>query len=145
MNVFKYLVFLGVFIFSWVYADEKITLTDPNKGIAVSTTSPEITIILKSNPSTGYSWFLSHYNHHLITPKSHRFVRNTNPYVLGAPGFEIWKFSVNSQAFHVPRVSELRFKYLRPWSISSHASQQSFTILFSQSEKMTSLKPSASN
>src|SRR5262249_47567182 len=93
------------------------------QNIIVTAKHPEFTIQLKSNPTTGYSWFLRRYNHYLITPISHRFEKPANPQLMGAPSIEIWTFRATPAAFTVPQQTILRFLYARPWEKNNKANE----------------------
>jgi inhibitor of cysteine peptidase len=79
------------------------TYTESNTAIAISVDQPEFTIKLKSNPTTGYSWFLRDYNAALIESVSHAFQAPTDKKLMGAPGFEVWKFKVKPAAYRSKR------------------------------------------
>ena len=57
--------------------------------------SPEFSLKLKSNPTTGFSWYLLHYDDNLMEPMSHRYYapQKTKGSV-GAGGYEVWVFRV---------------------------------------------------
>jgi predicted secreted protein len=88
--------------------------TEQKQSIAISVSHPEFTIKLKSNPTTGYSWFLREYDSHLIAPVTHSFVKPTQK-LMGAPGYEIWTFRVKAAGFSIPQQTAIRFVYARPW------------------------------
>jgi len=103
-------------VFAENYSQEKT-------AILVKPESPEFTVQLKSNATTGYEWFLRSYDNHVITPVSHHYQRPTSQLV-GAPGFEVWTFRVKAEGFTVPQVTYIRFVYARPWEAQSQAGQQ---------------------
>lgn len=88
--------------------------TNTNQLIIVDTNQPEFMIQLKSNPTTGYSWFLTFYNAKYIKLVKHRYVR-PNTKLVGASGVEEWSFRVTDRAFIMPRKLKLQFIYVRPW------------------------------
>lgn len=111
---------------------EKVTIkknvfTDSTKAIQVVRSSPTVTLKLKSNPSTGYSWFLVQYDQSVMTPISRKFFPGAKE-MPGAPGYEIWRFSVNRHAFFVPQITHLTLKYLRPWVVPTNGRKLTFTI-----------------
>lgn len=97
-----------------VYTQDKLAVT-------VTPDKPEFIIKLKSNPTTGYSWFLREYDGDMMTPVKHQFQHATSQLV-GAPGFELWTFKMKKEAFTVPQQTIVRFVYARPWN-STDASQ----------------------
>ena len=94
---------------------DKVGFTDPSKPIVVKQTDPGFSIILQSNPTTGYSWFLKSYDTDLISPISRKFYPSTNKKLVGAPGYEKWNFRVKSSGFAVPQVTNIVLIYARPW------------------------------
>jgi len=72
-----------------------------------------IRLTLASNPSTGYSW-------QIISPAEGKILRrcyavygHSPAKLVGAPGYEEFKFRAMS-----PGVTEIRMSYLRPWERS---------------------------
>lgn len=89
--------------------------TEQKTGVVVTAEQPEFSIKLKSNPTTGYSWFLRDYHSRYLTPVKHVFQAPETPQRAGAPGFEVWTFRMKPEAFTVPLQTALRFVYARPW------------------------------
>lgn len=101
--------------------------TQDKASILVSPKHPEFAIKLKSNPTTGYSWFLREYNSNLLTPTGHRFEAG-NANLVGSPGFEVWTFKVKPEAFTVPQQTQLRLVYSRPWAGMENTTQAVFRV-----------------
>ncbi len=110
------------------YAAEKIDFTDPNKAISVSSSSPEVTLKIKSNPTTGYSWFLMDYDHDVLKPISREYVAPEKNLV-GASGYEVWHFKVNASAFVVPQMTHITLQYARPWVAPTADRKLAFTVV----------------
>lgn len=89
-------------------------ITQEKSIISITATQPTFTIKLKSNPTTGYLWSLTSYDHKLISLKKHYF-QHGNPKLIGAPGFEFWTFKVNPSAFTAPHQTKIQFLYARSW------------------------------
>lgn len=89
--------------------------TEDKPNIMVSKESPQFTIKLKSNPTTGFSWYLREYNSRLISPVKHGF-EHPNTKLIGAPGYELWTFKVKPDAFVVPQQLMIKMIYARPFS-----------------------------
>ncbi|MEO8400272.1 MAG: protease inhibitor I42 family protein, partial [Gammaproteobacteria bacterium] len=83
---------------------------------------------LKSNPTTGYSWFLRSFDSNLIQPVRHNFEAPTGKKLMGAPGYDIWTFHVKPAGFTVPQETVIRFIYARPWNSSDQTRQVVFTV-----------------
>jgi len=93
---------------------DKVVYTSPAKAISVTQKKPEFTITLKSNPTTGFSWFLGKYDEGLIKAVSQKYVAPSSK-LMGAPGYEVWTFKVLPKAFAIPSTMEIEMDYARPW------------------------------
>ncbi len=103
--------------------------SNPQKSIMVAQKEPQFTIILPSNPTTGYSWFIEAYDANLLTLVKHRYNPPTNA-MPGAGGFEAWIFAVKPEAFAAPQVTKINLIYARPWNISTTTSKKTtFTVV----------------
>lgn len=101
--------------------------TQDQVNISVAAKQPTFVIKLKSNPTTGYSWFLREYDSNIITPVK-RTYQAPDTKLIGAPGFDLWTFKVKPNAFLVPHQTTLRMIYARPWQGSDSATQVVFRI-----------------
>lgn len=99
-------------------------ITEEKPAAIIQPQHPEFSIRLKSNPTTGYSWFLLGYDANLIQPVTHSFVAPTNKKLIGAPGFEVWTFRVKPNGFTVPMQTAIRFVYARPWEADDNQTKQ---------------------
>lgn len=88
--------------------------SEDNLNVMVTPSKPQFTIKLKSNPTTGYSWFLREYNKDYIKPLKHRFEASKDK-LIGAPGFDYWTFQAKEAMFTVPQQTIIRLIYARPW------------------------------
>ncbi len=95
--------------------DQKMVFSDPLKTIIVKKSESTFSIILQSNPTTGYSWLLKGYDANLIKPVRHKFYPPENKRLVGAPGYEKWTFQVKAEGFVVPQLTSITLIYLRPW------------------------------
>ncbi|RDI48738.1 hypothetical protein AQULUS_08980 [Aquicella lusitana] len=108
--------------------DQKNTVyTEDKQNITVDRAHPEFTIKLKSNPTTGYAWFLREYDANLISPVKHSF-QKPEQNLMGAPGYEIWTFRVKPQGFLVPQQTTIRMIYARPWQGADSSTQLVFRV-----------------
>jgi inhibitor of cysteine peptidase len=106
-----------------IYSEDK-------QSIFVTRDQPDFKIKLKSNPTTGFSWFLREYDPSLITAVKHEFqAAEGKVKMIGAPGFEIWSFHMKPAAFTVPQQTTIRMVYTRPWDGSEGSSQLVFRIV----------------
>lgn len=123
------LMVLTLCFFTQAFAQTEPTIyTEDKTGIAVTKDGPKFVIKLKSNPTTGYSWFLREYDSSKIQPLKHTFEPPTDTKLMGAPGFELWTFSLKPVAFVVPQQILLRFVYSRPWEGNNQSKQIVFSI-----------------
>jgi inhibitor of cysteine peptidase len=100
-------------------ADPKIVFTSPDKPIMVDKSSATFSIILESNPTTGYSWFLVKYDSNLIVPVSRKYYPS-NTKLIGAGGYEKWTFRIKPMGFVVPQVIFIQLAYVRPWNLENY-------------------------
>lgn len=86
----------------------------PDKPISLKKGESEFTIVLESNPSTGYAWFLAPYPENFLTLTSHKYHRDkaAKP---GTAGEESWTFEVSPKAQKGPMVFSISFVYMRTW------------------------------
>ena len=114
---------VGVFLISLccmqaLYADsaKKTDFTDQQKPIVVKRSNTVFTIVLSSNPTTGYSWFLKNYDADLIKPLSRKYYPPQTK-LIGAGGYEKWVFAVKEKGFIVPQTTNITLIYTRPWEL----------------------------
>ena len=92
----------------FAFAIQKTTIT-------LVKNKPTFTIAIPGNLTTGYSWFLSHYNDKLIKPLSYKYKPNMNKKLIGGPGLCVFTFTAKAKAFVVPHSTNITFVYTRPW------------------------------
>ena len=95
-------------------AAKPAVFNDDKRNIHLVAPQTEFSLRVKSNPTTGYSWFLRDYNSALFTPIKHTREVATSG-LIGAPGFEVFTFQVNPNAYVVPQASTISLVYMRPW------------------------------
>lgn len=125
-NQYYYLVISLMFFSTLVYVQNMFAdnnqLSDQSV-INVYSDQREFTVKLKSNPTTGYKWFLDELNEDFITAMDQEYVasktnQNGKP-LIGNGGFDVWTFKVRAAAFKVPRVTMINFSYIKPWANTS--------------------------
>lgn len=107
---------------------ETAIYTEEKTNFSIAANQPTFIIKLKSNPTTGYSWFLREYDDSLITPVKHSFEKVSEGNLMGAPGYELWTFTIKPAGFTVPQQTILRFVYTRPWQSNDGSTQLVFRI-----------------
>ena len=100
---------------------------ESNQNVIVDRDNPTFTINLKSNPTTGYSWFVREYDPNVIKPVSHRFYE-ADVKQIGAPGHEMFVFTMKPDSFNVPSQTVLRLTYARPFQGNDGAKQIVFYV-----------------
>jgi predicted secreted protein len=125
------LLFFGIFLLfaSIVQAATPTTaISVPTKSIVVKKDSPQFSINLSSNPTTGYSWMVERYSARFIELIGHHYqASQTN--LIGASGMDIWTFKVKPEAFIAPRVLKIHMLYAHPWNISDNSKKTVFSIV----------------
>jgi inhibitor of cysteine peptidase len=134
---FASLLLTSVAVFAETSQTEMTPYTDDKPVVTVISSQPVFVVKLKSNPTTGYSWFLREYNSNLLEPLKHSFEASTDKKLMGAPGFELWTFRVKNAGFVVPQQTSIRFIYSRPWEVEDASAKQ---IVFKVTMEGTSKK-----
>lgn len=112
-----------IYVQNLIAADNSYT---EQEVINIYSDTGEFRINLKSNSTTGYSWYLENYDSNLLVPIKQKYQssqpkKNKKP-LLGAGGTETWTFKAVKNAFSVPRVSKIKFVYMRPWATKADPS-----------------------
>lgn len=123
MLIKKYIILLitliSISIFNFnIFAtskQDKIEFTNLVKPIIVKKSQPKFSIILQSNPTTGYAWALKSYDDTLIVPVKQEFYPAPNKKLMGAPGYEKWTFRIKDSGFIVAHITNISLAYLRSW------------------------------
>jgi len=84
----------------------------------VSATEPQFTVQLPGNATTGYQWYLTHYDRNLIALVSYHY-NVTNPKLMGSGGTAVFVFKALPTMFVVPQQTALTFNYGRAWEGNS--------------------------
>lgn len=105
-----------------------ITFSNPHQAIQVSADSPEVTLTLRSNRTTGYQWVLKDYDAAILEPVSAVY-HAPKASVPGAPGYATWTFRVKKEALTVPRMTQVTLQYIRPWMVTPDAQTLQFTVV----------------
>jgi predicted secreted protein len=89
--------------------------SDPSKPIVADENSATFIVRLKSNPTTGYTWFIKQINPQILKIDAHRYVPPQRQ-IPGAGGYEEWAFRVKPNAFKAAPISTtIQMFYARPW------------------------------
>lgn len=101
------------------------------KPLIVMNKQPTVSIRLKSNPTTGYRWFIRSYPPDFVVPVTHRVEKPTSTLV-GAPTQEVFEFKLKPVAFKAPHQFIIRFSYFRPFESNGKVETKSFKIITDQ-------------
>ena len=93
-----------------------VVATDPLKPIVVKQAQPMFTVILQSNPTTGFSWALKSYDENFIKPVKRVYVAGPRG-LIGSGGYEKWTFAVKPSGFVVPQTTNITLIYSRAWEL----------------------------
>lgn len=87
-----------------------------DRPVIATSKTPIIEIKLPANPSTGFSWYLLKYDEKLLTPLTEKYYppKKSMP---GAVGYDLWRFRVLSRALVLPKITYVKFVYMRPWTM----------------------------
>lgn len=108
-------------------SEERAFYGAADKNILVEASNPTFVIKLKSNPSTGYAWFIREYDSNLLEIVGHEY-QPANKKLIGASGSDFWTFKVKADAFKFPQQTTVSLVYARPWAASKEAEKLKFTI-----------------
>lgn len=103
---------------------EKMTTITPNAA------QPAFIVELKSNRTTGYSWFLETYDPTYLEVLDHRYVPSKSM-VAGAGSVERWMFRLTDEALAVqhPIFVTLAYAYKRPWEKDMEPKRVIFQVM----------------
>jgi inhibitor of cysteine peptidase len=98
------------------------------QNIQLSANQQSIDITLPANGTTGYQWFVTGYDHDLLSLDNYRYAPNSNTKLMGAPGQAVFTFTVDPRFYDAPQITSIQFSYEQPWSPSQNASTTSVTL-----------------
>jgi|WetSurMetagenome_2_1015567.scaffolds.fasta_scaffold139036_2 inhibitor of cysteine peptidase len=88
--------------------------------IVVQKSAPTFTILLKSNPTTGFTWILKDYDSKLIQPIGKAYIPSPkSKKLIGGGGYQKFVFTVHPKAFDTPQTTFITLIYARPWNMNS--------------------------
>jgi len=116
----------------------------PGKNVAVDKPLPseseitdnKLTITLKENPSTGYSWKYKMDKDGILELQRDEYIDSKSTGVVGAAGKHVWVFKGKTKGVVV-----ITFKYYRPWEGEKAAIEtKTFTVDVSENGKINSVE-----
>lgn len=123
----------ALLLFVALCAKAETPFSDPTKPIYLNQSTTQVVLKLKSNPTTGYAWFLKSIHGRWLNVVSHHYVAPSTRLV-GAPGYELWTFSVNPKMQKMPFSTEIVMIYARPWE-KTESTQTTFKIFYRPTER----------
>lgn len=141
LKIWRLSILAGLFfIYTGMAADEETPLpasqmvtaasdpyTDTTRAITVSVDNPEFSIRLKSNPTTGYRWYLKTWPNTWLKVVGLDYSAN-NTALVGSGGEEVWHFKVLPQAFQARMLMSIEFVSIQPWNMQKVESSTSQTF-----------------
>ena len=88
-----------------------------SKAIIVKSSDDRIEIKLAANATTGYQWFVKHYDHNLLNLMSYHY-QTSNANLVGTSGMAIFVFEVEPAFHRAPQITTVMLKYGQPWNLS---------------------------
>lgn len=116
---------------------------EPQRAIMLSSQHPVYQLVLASNPTTGYRWYLKSYDNRFLSLIKHSYQKarsrddsdhtgglqagsnvdskvdaKVESKLVGMGGQDKWVFRANSSAFRAPMLLVVQLVYARPWDIN---------------------------
>lgn len=101
--------------------------TDATRAITVTADNPEFSIRLKSNPTTGYRWYLKTWPNTWLQVIGLDYTAD-NTALAGSGGEEVWHFKVSPKAFNARMLMSIEFVSIQPWNMQKVATSPSQTF-----------------
>jgi inhibitor of cysteine peptidase len=104
--------------------------TDASRAITVTADNPEFSIRLKSNPTTGYRWYLKAWPNNWLKVIGLNYSAN-NTALVGSGGEEVWHFKVLPKAFSARMLMSIEFVSIQPWNMQkvNESASQTFYVV----------------
>lgn len=117
---------LSIYQVVWAAPIFFMDLNQVDKKIVIPAGQQQFTLALKANPTTGFTWMITGYDHVQVTLIS-RDYRRTQPYRIGSPGFDYFTFKL--KALTTTQQGAIHLRYARPWEKPSAASTGGDTVI----------------
>lgn len=124
MKLTRLMTILGMTI-----AAHQIALAGPDdKAIVVAKPQTSVLVTLPANATTGYQWYVKHYDHDLLELKSYQY-QAPNTAKVGAPGTAVFTFTALPNFLAAPQITDIDLVYARAWDIKDNAKAQTVTVV----------------
>ncbi len=111
---------IKTFLFICFAFNINFLFAENNNIVQATNSKPNFLIKIKSNPSTGYKWYIKDYDRNLLYLTKHDYVApKKEGGLVGAAGEEQWGFRLAPGANNASYVTEVTLVYMRPWDIKS--------------------------
>ena len=112
-------------------ASGKIVYATPDKTIVISKPSDVVQLLLPSNATTGYRWMLASMDRNILQLQSAQYIA-PHTKLIGASGYEKWRFCINANNVTGPTVTKIKLLYARPWEAQNATDYSTFTVVILQ-------------
>lgn len=102
--------------------------TESSQAIIVTQNSPEFTIQLNANPTTGYTWTTKQYDHSLLTLVNYQYVPPID-LMPGAGGKAVWDFKAKSKFLIKSQSTHIQLLYARSWDLNDNPTLVNYIIM----------------
>ncbi len=82
----------------------------PDASVRLKTNQQMVDITLAASPTTGYQWYVVHYDHDLLSLQNYRYVAGA----AGKSDVAIFTFSVDPRFYDAPQKTDVNFVYEQP-------------------------------
>ena len=104
------------------------------QSIRLSNNQQSVDISLPANGTTGYQWFVTSYDHDLLSLNNYRYDPSTNSKLVGAPGKAVFTFTIDPRFYDAPQLTTIQLSYQQPWSPNQTASTATVTLYATASQ-----------
>ncbi len=105
--------------------------------IRLSPNQETVDITLPANATTGYQWFVTGYNHDLLSLENYRYNPPTSK-AMGAGGQAIFTFTIDPRFYDAPQIATVELSYQQPWAPLQNASPTTITLSSTTSQNDSS-------
>jgi predicted secreted protein len=125
-NIITAIVAAGVFHMAYATTDT-MHGNDPARAIMIKPNQHKVTFKLSANATTGYRWFLGHFNHRFLRYQSDHYIA-PHSRLIGAPGMAAFTFNVKKPFHRAPYLTAVTFYYAQPWNLGTKTQQKLYVI-----------------
>ncbi|MCX7123212.1 MAG: protease inhibitor I42 family protein [Gammaproteobacteria bacterium] len=119
---------LGLILAASISALMANNIPAPAQVIQLSSNQQNVDITLPANATTGYQWYVTGYDHNLLSLNNYRYNPPTNTKLMGAPGQAVFTFTIDPSFYNAPQVTTVMLNYQRPNAPTQNATTTMVTI-----------------